>query len=172
MDFTNPEAVRWWQDKHRPYLRKGVAAFKPDYGEAVPADAVFADGRTGEQVHNLYPLLYNKATYEVMREERGEAMLFSRSGYAGSQRYPINWTGDAPVYVGRDGGDAAGRLEPEHVRHQHVEPRYRRFLEPEAVPAARSDAVHPLGAVRPAIVACALPWRAWTRAVVLRREGR
>jgi alpha-D-xyloside xylohydrolase len=78
----------------------GVAAFKPDSGEAVPADALFADGRTGEQLHNLYPLLYNRAVYEVMREERGEAMLFSRSGYAGSQRYPINWTGDQPCTWG------------------------------------------------------------------------
>jgi len=100
VDFTNPAAARWWQEKHRPYLKMGVAAFKPDYGEAVPEDAVFSDGRTGEQVHNLYPLLYNKAVYEVMREERGEAMLFSRSGYAGSQRYPINWTGDAPCTWG------------------------------------------------------------------------
>lgn len=99
-DFTKPEAVRWWQDKHRPYLKMGVAAFKPDYGEAVPPDAVFSDGRTGQQLHNLYPLLYNKAVYEVMQEERGEAMLFSRSGYAGSQRYPINWTGDAPCTWG------------------------------------------------------------------------
>ena len=100
VDFTNSAAVRWWQDKHRPYLKLGVAAFKPDYGEAVPPDAMFSDGRTGEKVHNLYPLLYNKAVYEVMREEHGEAMLFSRSGYAGSQRYPINWTGDAPCTWG------------------------------------------------------------------------
>ena len=99
-DFTNPDAYRWWQDKHRSYLRMGVAAFKPDYGEAVPPDALFADGRTGEQVHNVYPLLYNRCVYEVMREERGEAMLFSRSGYAGSQRYPINWTGDQPTTWG------------------------------------------------------------------------
>jgi alpha-D-xyloside xylohydrolase len=100
VDFTNPEASRWWQDKHRRFLRMGVVAFKPDYGEAVPSHATFADGRTGEQVHNLYPLLYNKAVYEIMQEERGEAMLFSRSGYAGSQRYPINWTGDAPCTWG------------------------------------------------------------------------
>jgi len=99
-DFTNPDAYRWWQEKHRPYLRMGVAAFKPDYGEAVPADALFADGRTGEQVHNIYPLLFNRCVYEVMREERGEAMLFGRSGYAGSQRYPINWTGDQPTTWG------------------------------------------------------------------------
>ena len=100
LDFTNPEAYRWWQEKHRSYLRMGVAAFKPDYGEAVPADALFADGRTGEQVHNVYPLLYNRCVYEVMREERAEAMLFNRSGYAGSQRYPIHWTGDQPCTWG------------------------------------------------------------------------
>lgn len=96
VDFTRPEACRWWQEKHRPYLRLGVASFKADYGEATPPDALFADGSTGEELHNLYPLLYNRAVFQVVQEERGEAVLFGRSGYAGSQRYPINWTGDAP----------------------------------------------------------------------------
>jgi alpha-D-xyloside xylohydrolase len=96
VDFTNPEAARWWQDKHRPYLRAGVSAFKPDYGEAVPKDARFSDGTTGLETHNVYPLLYNRAVWEVVEQERGkgEAILFSRSGYAGSQRYPLNWVGD------------------------------------------------------------------------------
>jgi alpha-D-xyloside xylohydrolase len=93
-DFTNPRAVRFWKDKHRPYLRMGVAAFKTDYGEGVPEDARFFDGRTGAQVHNLYPLLYNRAVFEVIREEKGEGLVWARSGYAGSQRYPVHWVGD------------------------------------------------------------------------------
>ena len=95
VDFTNPRARRWWQRKHVPYLRMGVPTFKTDYSEAVPEEAVFSDGRTGLQTHNLYPLLYNQAVFEVIQRERGEAIVFGRSGYAGSQRYPINWMGDS-----------------------------------------------------------------------------
>jgi len=94
VDFTNPDAARWWQDQHRPLLRAGVAAFKSDYGEGVPAEAHFHDGTTGRETHNVYPLLYNRAVWDVIKEEHGEAIVFGRSGYAGSQRYPINWVGD------------------------------------------------------------------------------
>lgn len=109
LDFTNPDAARWWQDKHRSYLRAGVASFKSDYGEGVPADARFSDGTTGLQTHNVYPLLYNKAVWEVIKEERGEAIVFGRSGYAGSQRYPINWVGDTQcTFEGMAGALKAG----------------------------------------------------------------
>ena len=95
-DFTSQRAVRWWQDKHRPHLRTGIATFKSDFGEAVPEDALFANGKTGRELHNAYPLLYNRAVFEVIAQERGEGLVWGRSGYAGSQRYPLNWTGDSP----------------------------------------------------------------------------
>jgi alpha-D-xyloside xylohydrolase len=72
----------------------GVDVFKTDFGEDIPVDAVFHDGRTGADVHNLYPLLYNRAVAEVTAEERGGGLVWGRSGTAGSQRYPVCWSGD------------------------------------------------------------------------------
>ena len=94
IDLTNPEAVAWFKDLHRPLLRMGVDVFKTDFGEDIPVEAVFGDGRTGAVVHNLYPLLYNRAVTEVTKEERGYGLVWSRSGTAGSQRYPVGWSGD------------------------------------------------------------------------------
>jgi len=96
VDFTHPEAVKWHQEAHRPLLSMGVKVFKTDMGEAVPDNARFANGKTGIQMHNVFALLYNKAVFEVCQEILGdEALVWGRSGYAGSQRYPANWTGDS-----------------------------------------------------------------------------
>jgi alpha-D-xyloside xylohydrolase len=94
IDLTDPAARAWFKDLHRPLLRMGVDVFKTDFGEDVPEDARFHDGRTGAELHNLYPLLYNAAVFEVTKEERGYGLVWSRAGTAGSQRYPVGWSGD------------------------------------------------------------------------------
>ncbi|MGQ9848684.1 MAG: TIM-barrel domain-containing protein [Aggregatilineaceae bacterium] len=94
VDFTNPAAYRWYQELHRPVLRMGVDVFKTDFGEDIPHDAVFFNGQTGATMHNLYPLLYNQCVFEVTQQERGYGVVWSRSGTAGNQRYPVCWSGD------------------------------------------------------------------------------
>jgi alpha-D-xyloside xylohydrolase len=94
IDLTNPRARAWFKDLHRPLLRMGVDVFKTDFGEDIPEDARFHDGSTGREMHNLYPLLYNAAVFEVTKEEKGYGLVWSRSGTAGSQRYPVCWSGD------------------------------------------------------------------------------
>ncbi len=94
IDLTNPDAVNWYKALMQPVLEMGVDAFKTDFGEDIPADALFANGMTGEEMHNLYPLLYNRAVFEVTQQVKGSGLVWSRSGYAGSQRYPTCWSGD------------------------------------------------------------------------------
>lgn len=100
LDFTNPAARAWWQDLHRPLLRQGVAVFKTDFGEGVPLAAHAFNGMTGRELHNLFPLLYNAAVHEVITKETGRpGMVWGRSGWAGTQRYPAQWGGDPQTDV-------------------------------------------------------------------------
>ncbi len=95
IDFTNPAAVAWFQAQLDALLDMGVAVFKSDFGEQAPVDAVYADGRSGLALHNLYPLLYNRAVFETTARRFGRGLTWARSGYAGSQRYPVHWGGDS-----------------------------------------------------------------------------
>ena len=95
LDFSNPETVRWYQDKLAGLLKLGVGAIKVDFGEGAPLQGLYASGRTGLYEHNLYPLRYNKAVADITREVKHESIMWARSAWAGSQRYPLHWGGDA-----------------------------------------------------------------------------
>ncbi|MGM0619719.1 MAG: TIM-barrel domain-containing protein [Bacteroidota bacterium] len=95
LDFSNPDAVEWYQEKIKGLLGLGVGAIKVDFGEAAPADGIYASGKTGYYEHNLYPLRYNKTVADITKEVTGESIIWARSTWAGSQRYPLHWGGDA-----------------------------------------------------------------------------
>ncbi|MFB6198081.1 MAG: TIM-barrel domain-containing protein, partial [Halobacteriaceae archaeon] len=110
LDITNQEAKTWWQDKHRPLLEMGVDVFKCDFGEYLPRDAVLADGRNGAGARNIYPNLYAEAIQEVMAEYREPPLLWSRSGWAGGQQYPVHWGGDPYTSFGALAASLRGGL--------------------------------------------------------------
>ncbi len=93
LDFTNPATVAWWQGHLRRLIRMGADGFKTDFGEQVPLDAIFHDGRTGAAWHNAYPRLYNQVTAEVLAEET-HGVLLARSAWHGSQAHSAIWAGD------------------------------------------------------------------------------
>jgi alpha-D-xyloside xylohydrolase len=95
LDFSNPETITWYQGLLAGLLKLGVAAIKVDFGEDAPVEGVYKSGRTGLFEHNLYPLRYNKVVADVTRQLTGESIIWARSAWAGSQRYPIHWGGDA-----------------------------------------------------------------------------
>lgn len=97
VDFTNPEAWKWFQDKLEILLDMGVDCFKTDFGERIPSkDVVYYDGSDPEKMHNYYTYLYNKCVYELLERKRGkgEAVLFARSATVGGQKFPVHWGGD------------------------------------------------------------------------------
>ncbi len=96
VDFTNPEAYKWFQDKLEVLMDMGVDCFKTDFGERIPTDAVYYDGSDPKKMHNYYTYLYNKCVYELLERKRGkgEAVLFARSATVGGQKFPVHWGGD------------------------------------------------------------------------------
>ena len=96
VDFTNPDAVRWYKDKLIELVDMGVDSFKTDFGERIPTHVVYHDGSDPVKMHNYYTYLYNKTVFEALEESRGknEAMLFARSATAGGQQFPVHWGGD------------------------------------------------------------------------------
>lgn len=94
LDFSNPATVEWYQDKIAGLLKLGVGAIKVDFGEAAPYNGIYASGKTGFYEHNLYPLRYNKAVADITQQIKGEQIMWARSTWAGSQRYPVHWGGD------------------------------------------------------------------------------
>ncbi|MFH8348900.1 TIM-barrel domain-containing protein [Streptomyces sp. NPDC018045] len=108
-DFTDARARKWWGGLYAERLAQGFSGVWHDMNEPV-SFAAFGDpslprsarhaleGRGGDhrEAHNVYGLAMARAGYDGLRELRPEErpFLFSRSGWAGMQRYGGTWSGD------------------------------------------------------------------------------
>jgi alpha-glucosidase len=108
-DFTAPAVREWWGGLYEERLAQGFSGVWHDMNEPV-SFAPFGDptlprsarhrleGRGGDhrEAHNVYGLAMARAGYEGLRRLRPDErpFLFSRSGWAGLQRYGGTWSGD------------------------------------------------------------------------------
>ena len=108
VDYTLPEARRWWGDLHRVYTDNGIAGIWTDMNE--PSDFVDQTGKnqldvvsydegeksTHAKNRNTFALLMARATYEGLGRLRPDQRpyVITRAAYAGIQRYATMWTGD------------------------------------------------------------------------------
>jgi alpha-glucosidase (family GH31 glycosyl hydrolase) len=96
IDMTNSAAVAWYQSLLQRALDLGYDGWMLDFGEYLPPNAKMSDGRSGWEAHNAFPVLYQKATFDYLRQQRGDDfMFFARAGFTGSQAFaPVIWSGD------------------------------------------------------------------------------
>jgi alpha-D-xyloside xylohydrolase len=96
VDFTNPDACKWFESKLEELIDMGVDSFKTDFGERIPTDVVYFDGSDPKKMHNHYAYLYNKIVFELLQRKLGkqQAVVFARSAAVGSQKFPVHWGGD------------------------------------------------------------------------------
>ncbi|WLQ32613.1 glycoside hydrolase family 31 protein [Streptomyces castrisilvae] len=108
-DFTDPDVRAWWGGLYEERLARGFSGVWHDMNEPVsftpfgdpslPRSARHAlEGRGGDhrEAHNVYGLAMARAGYEGLARLRPDErpFLFSRSGWAGMQRYGGTWSGD------------------------------------------------------------------------------
>ena len=97
VDFTNPEACKWFASKLEVLMDMGVDCFKTDFGERIPTEnVVYYNGADPVKMHNYYTYLYNKTVFDLLESKRGKgnAVLFARSATVGGQKFPVHWGGD------------------------------------------------------------------------------
>ncbi|KAF8341539.1 alpha-glucosidase [Cantharellus anzutake] len=115
LDFFNPQCQNWWRgifslnstadgwrwaestdntfiwnDMNEPSVFNG-----PEL--TMPKDSVHYGGWEHRDVHNIYGMLFHKATASALVHRTGtmkRPFVLSRSFYAGSQRFGAIWTGD------------------------------------------------------------------------------
>jgi alpha-glucosidase (family GH31 glycosyl hydrolase) len=104
LDFSNPATQGIYASILDRAYRNGYDGWMEDYGEYAPPDSVAANGMSGAQMHNYYPVLYHRAGHRYARSKGRPVIRFVRSGWTGVHPYAqIVWGGDPSTEWGFDG---------------------------------------------------------------------
>jgi len=95
VDFTHLNALelsrRWWKTR----LDLGVAGSMIDFGDRIPEDVTFYNGKKGDEMHNFYSYNYHRIYAETFAERRGDDfILFGRAAAPGTQQWVAQFAGD------------------------------------------------------------------------------
>jgi alpha-glucosidase (family GH31 glycosyl hydrolase) len=98
VDFCNPEARKWWAQLHDFMIDFGSDGVAGDHGEEVYGTMYSPyNNMTGDELHNLYSMLYDMASWEAYKQRKPNkrSVVWGRSLWAGTQRYPMQGTQDS-----------------------------------------------------------------------------
>ncbi|MDD3585741.1 MAG: glycoside hydrolase family 31 protein [Thermoguttaceae bacterium] len=92
-----PEGTQPWFEHLKKFVDQGAACFKLDgsnqFGEHPKRK--WENGMTDEEMHNLYPAVYDKQMARGFEEyTKRRSMVYSAGGYAGVQQFVATWAGD------------------------------------------------------------------------------
>lgn len=97
IDFSNPKALNFIYENFERAAKLGFSGWMADFGEWVTPDIFTYDGKSGWEIHNMYPYIWAKLNREFWESYKpdGDFVFFSRSGFTGSWKYsPVVWQGD------------------------------------------------------------------------------
>jgi sulfoquinovosidase len=102
VDLTNPTARDWYKTVLRESLidEAGASGWMADFGEALPYDAVLANGATGKDFHNRYPEAWAQLNRELVDSlpNGPDIVFFQRAAFQHSPQYStLFWEGDQLV---------------------------------------------------------------------------
>lgn len=105
-DFVDPSATKLFADYHKEnFVTKGISGFKMDecdnsnltMGNATwsfPEHSRFPSGINGEQMHQVFGIVYQKAVYNIYKELNTRTFLDVRSSNAFASSYPASLYSD------------------------------------------------------------------------------
>ncbi|MBR4237263.1 alpha-glucosidase [bacterium] len=100
VDLTNEEAYNWYKEIIKTNMISfGLDGWMADFGEYLPTDSVVKGG-SAESLHNIWPTLWAKCSYDAIREmgREKDIFIFSRAAYSHTPKYTNSmWNGDQHV---------------------------------------------------------------------------